>query len=123
MNNTLKKMLAVGATIALLGAGCAGSAPAQDSPSAVVNSFMTAVQKGDKEGARSVVDMEGEFGQNFDDAWEEISSLTVTEYTVGSVDGNEVKVEMTVEENGETDESVETFEVVERDGKWWLVEP
>jgi len=126
MKKTLKSMLAIGATIALLGAGCAGSTTvdAQSSPEAVVNAFMTAVQKDDKASAKAVVDVEGDFGQNFDEAWEGMSELTVQSYTVGMVKGNEVNVQITVEEDGEVETDNETFEVrQDAEGRWWLVEP
>lgn len=118
-------MLAIGAALALLGAGCSGGSPAsnQDSQQAVVNYFMSAVQSKDKDNAKAVVDTESEFYTEFDEAWDELSSLTVKSYTVGEVDGNEVEVEITIEEDGETDTDGETFDLVEKDGKWWIVEP
>ena len=125
MKHTIKTMLAIGATIALLGAGCAPGAQVdpQGSPEAVVNTFMTAVQNKDKDTAKSVTDMDGDFGQNFDDAWQGLSSISLKEFKVTGVEGNEVSVDVTVEENGNVDSSSESFEVVEKDGKWFLVEP
>ena len=126
MKKTLKSLLAIGATIALLGAGCAPGAQvdSQGSAEAVVNTFMTAVQNKDKEGAKAVTDMEGDFGQHFDDAWMGLSAITLTEFKVTGVEGNEVTVDLTVEEDGNTDSSTETFEVrQDANGKFWLVEP
>lgn len=126
MKNSFKTLLAIGATLAILGAGCAPAAPETDvhsSQESVVNAFMTAVQAGDKEGAKAVVDTDGEFYQNFDEAWQEISSLTVDEYSIVSVDGTRVEVEMTITEDEYTDTDTEMFDVIEKDGKWWLLEP
>lgn len=110
--------------LALLGAGCAKSTSSQNQTSAeaVVGAFLGAVQEKNQAEAKAYVDPESELGSNFSEAWEEIGDLNLQSYSVLSTEGNEVKVEMTIEENGKTNEETETLEVTEKDGKWWIVE-
>ncbi len=97
-------------------------ADAQSSPEKVVESFFSSYMAGDRDSALSLAHedyrsmVEGELEGMESEGW------VYKSVTVESTDGNEVTVQMEITIDGEEDSGTDQVEVVEQDGKWWIVD-
>lgn len=120
----INKMLA-GAlcAVALIGAGCSAKGTDQSSAEAAVNGFLSGIEAGNKAQAKAYVDPASDLGQNFDKAWPDITSeINLKGHNIMSVEDGNVRVELQIEEDGKIEKDAETLQVVEKDGKWWVVD-
>lgn len=109
--------------IALLGAGCAGGAKVdQSSPEAAVSTFMTAIVNQDKASAKAVADVDSDIYENFDEGWSDVIKVPLKSFVIKKVDGNTVNVEMVLSVDGETKTTTNGVDVVQKDGKWYVVD-
>lgn len=109
--------------LALLGAGCASSPKVdQSSPEAVVNTFMNAIKSQDKASAQAVADPDSDIAKHFDEGWTDVIKVPIKSFIVKKVDGNTVNVDMTVDVDGETKTSTNGVQVIQKDGKWFIVD-
>lgn len=94
----------------------------QSSAEAVVESFFALYMNGDREEALALVEedsraiLDGILEGVESEGWE------YTKVEVESVEGNEVTVYMEIDIAGESDTGTDQVEVVEADGKWWVVD-
>lgn len=111
-------------SLALLGAGCAaGGKVDQSSAEAAVNGFLSGIEAGNKAKAKAYVDPASDLGQNFDKAWPDITGeINLKGHTIMSTEGDNVRVELQIEEDGKIEKDGETLQVVNKDGKWWVVD-
>jgi hypothetical protein len=97
-------------------------ADAQSSPEKVVESFFSSYMAGDRDAALSLVEadsralLDGQLEGMESEGW------VYNSVTVQSTDGNEVTVQMELTIDGEEDSGTDQVEVVEQDGKWWIVD-
>lgn len=118
------------ATTLLLGVtltGCAAtttstSSPDQTSPTAVVDTFYAAMEKGDKTAALAVVPDDVEATADFQDAWNEVSQWTYNDVTVGNYADGAVDVTFDITVDGDQDTGTDQVGVKQIDGKWWVTE-
>ena len=110
--------------LALLGAGCSAGTKGvdQSSPEAVTTTFMNAIKNHDKASAQAVVEPGSDMAQNFDAGWADISKETLTGFTVKKVDGNTVNVQEAISIDGEARTRTNGVQVIQKDGKWWVVD-
>ncbi|MFA5946394.1 MAG: hypothetical protein WC813_00010 [Patescibacteria group bacterium] len=109
--------------LALLGAGCAGGAKVdQSSPEAVVTTFMNAIKNQDKASAKAVADPDSDIAKQFDEGWSDVIKVPLTAFTIKKVDGNTVNVDMVLSVDGETRNTTNGVQVVEKNGKWFIVD-
>lgn len=94
----------------------------QSSAETVVESFFALYMNGDREEALALVEedsraiLDGILEGVESEGWE------YTKVEVESVEGNEVTVYMEIDIAGESDTGTDQVEVVEADGKWWVVD-
>lgn len=94
----------------------------QSSAETVVESFFALYMNGDREEALALVEedsraiLDGILEGVESEGWE------YTKVEVESVEGNEVTVYMEIDIAGESDTGTDQVEVVEMDGKWWIVD-
>lgn len=94
----------------------------QSSAEAVVESFFALYMNGDREEALALVEedsraiLDGILEGVESEGWE------YTKVEVESAEGNEVTVYMEIDIEGESDTGTDQVEVVEADGKWWIVD-
>jgi len=109
--------------LALLGAGCASSAKAdQSSPEAAVNSFLTAIQKQDKTTAKSLAAPGSDVETSFEEGWAQVTKIPLTSFKVINTEEDTVNVEMKMTVEGEEKTSTNGVQVMQKDGKWYIVD-
>lgn len=94
----------------------------QSSAEAVVESFYALYMNGDREEALALVEpdsrdiLDGILAGLESEGWE------YTKVEVESAEGTEVTIYMEIDIEGEMDTGTDQVEVVEMDGKWWIVD-
>lgn len=94
----------------------------QSSAEAVVESFYALYMNGDREEALALVEpdsrdiLDGILAGLESEGWE------YTKVEVQSAEGNEVTIYMEIDIDGEMDDGTDQVEVIEVDGKWWIVD-
>lgn len=98
------------------------SSEAQMSPQSVVENFFSLYMSGDKATALALVDedsraiVQGQLEGMESEGW------VYKSVSVESTDGNEVTVQMEISIDGDEDSGTDQVEVLEKDGKWWIVD-
>ncbi|MFA5946011.1 MAG: hypothetical protein WC802_03840 [Patescibacteria group bacterium] len=110
--------------LALLGAGCSAGTKGvdQSSPEAVTTAFMNAIKNHDKASAQALAQPGSDMAQHFDEGWADISRNKLTGFTIKKVDGNTVNVETAISIDGESRTRTNGVQVIQKDGKWWVVD-
>lgn len=122
----MKKLLAIFSLILLTGGGCAATTSVdptvQETPEGVVEAFYDALMEGNKEAALQLVHPEIREEVAASSKWEEISNWNYLEVEVREVRDSYVDMYLQIEFEGEVEDGEDQAEVVEADGKWWIVD-
>jgi ketosteroid isomerase-like protein len=119
--------LAVTATMTAGIAGCTGSlGGSNDSPEGVVERFYTAIDDGDRETANALIHSDSPVGEISEEDMSNYENRDITiertELLEESDDVAEVRIEVTMETDGNSRTSESTHELRTEDGEWKLYE-
>ncbi|MDF9746071.1 hypothetical protein [Natrinema salsiterrestre] len=119
--------LAITATMTAGFAGCTGSRSGTDgSPEGVVERFYTAIGDGDLETANALIHSESPVGEISEEDMSNYDNMDIaierTELLEESDDVAEVRIEVTMESDGNSRTSESTHELRTEDGEWKLYE-
>lgn len=115
-------VLSLGALFLVACSSAGAPTDAQTSPEKVVNAFFSLYMAGDRSAALDLVAadsrdlLDGELSGMESEGW------VYKSVSVESVEGNEVTVQMDITIDGDEDTGTDQVEVVEQDGKWWIVD-
>jgi hypothetical protein len=122
---SLKKLFVASlCALALTGVGCnlSAHAPDQSSAESAVNGFLMGIQKQDKAAAEAYIQPGSDLEKDFDeDAWADIEKNPLQSFTIGKKEDNTVSAQVKVKTSDGVKDTNIMVDVVEQDGKWWVV--
>lgn len=107
-------LVGVGCTVPSFGGG------KQSSAEQAASGFLSAIERKDKEAAKTFIEPESEMSTNFDAMWTDIEKVPLNSFSVKSTENDAVSVELNLVVEDKPETVTGTVKTVNKDGKWYV---